>query len=365
MNSTLARITIAGYRSLRSIELAELGPRTVLIGPNGAGKSNLLSFLRLVASAARGGLGTFVGEQGGAQMLLHYGAKVTPRLDFELAFTADGTCGLYHATLGHAAGDRFVYLDERIGEGTGDAIRWQSLGAGHFESRLTDATDASALTVSTALRGLGFYHLHDTSPASPMRANARAADARVLRGDGGNLAAVLAALARSDEPADKAAFHRIEGLVRQIAPFIRALEPGDIGRHAIRLFWRDTRDEVFGPEHLSDGTLRAIGLFTALGQPIDRLPGTIAIDEPELGLHPAALHLFCELVHGVSTQRQLLIATQSPALLDHFEPADVRVVEHHDGASTIRRLDSATLAAWLDDYKLSELFDSNLLGGRP
>lgn len=70
-------------------------------------------------------------------------------------------------------------------------------------------------------------------------------------------------------------------------------------------------------------------------------------------------------MHGVSTRRQLLIGTQSPALLDHFEPGDVWVVEHHDGASAVRRLDPAALALWLDDYKLSELFDSNLLGGRP
>lgn len=365
MPHTLTRMAIKGYRSLRSVELTDLGPRTVLIGPNGAGKSNLLSLLRLVTASTRGALSRFVGEHGGAQALLHYGAKVTPRLELELEFAADTERSFYRAALGHAAGDRFVYLDESIGEATPDGVRWHHLGAGHFESQLAAATLPLARTLTDCLRGLGFYHLHDTSPTAPMRANARAADARTLREDGSNLAACLAALARSDQPAEAAAFHRIEGWIRQIAPFIRALEPTDVGGHAIRLHWRDTRDEVFGPEHLSDGTLRAIGLFTALGQPSERLPRFIAIDEPELGLHPAALHLFCELVHSVSTHRQVMLSTQSPALLDHFAPSEVWIAEQHDGASTLRRLEPAALTTWLDDYSLSELFDSNLLGGRP
>jgi predicted ATPase len=61
----------------------------------------------------------------------------------------------------------------------------------------------------------------------------------------------------------------------------------------------------------------------------------------------------------------VLLSTQSPALLDEFEPADVVVVERQGGASGFRRLDPKALEVWLEDYCLSELYDKNLLGGRP
>ena len=41
---TLDRITLRGYRSIRSLENFELGDVNVFVGANGAGKSNFLSF---------------------------------------------------------------------------------------------------------------------------------------------------------------------------------------------------------------------------------------------------------------------------------------------------------------------------------
>ena len=75
--------------------------------------------------------------------------------------------------------------------------------------------------------------------------------------------------------------------------------------------------------------------------------------------------IFAELVRSVSPRCQVLLATQSPALLDHFAPEEVVVVEQHDGETTPRRLDPVALEGWLEDYRLSELYDKNLLGGRP
>lgn len=95
------------------------------------------------------------------------------------------------------------------------------------------------------------------------------------------------------------------------------------------------------------------------------MPIFVTIDEPELGLHPAALQLFCGLVRSVSSRTQVMMATQSPVLLDAFQPDEVLVVERQDGASAFRRLDSTALADWLRDYSLSEAYDKNLLGGRP
>jgi len=62
---------------------------------------------------------------------------------------------------------------------------------------------------------------------------------------------------------------------------------------------------------------------------------------------------------------QVLLATQSPVLLDHFAAEEVVVVERRDGASVFTRLDPTALSTWLEEYSLSELYDKNVLGGRP
>jgi predicted ATPase len=102
-----------------------------------------------------------------------------------------------------------------------------------------------------------------------------------------------------------------------------------------------------------------------LAQPVDRLPAFVSIDEPELGLHPAAVTILASLIRSVSAHCQILLATQSPALLDLFDPSEVLVADRTAGESRITRLDAEQLKDWLADYTLSELFDKNLLGGRP
>jgi predicted ATPase len=354
---------------LRHVDLAEFGPATVLIGPNGSGKSNLLAALRMVRMLAHDSLQLFVGTQGGAGFLMHYGPSVTPVIDIDLEFAGDQGDNAYACRLGHAAGDSLVFLDERAGFRRPGATNWNwtNLGAGHRESRLAAESerDTTARSTRWLLRRLNFYHFHDTSHSAELRSNARREDDRYLRSNGSNLAAFLIALKQSDDEVQRAAYRRIEALVRQIAPFIRELEPTPTNGGAVRLDWIDDRQERFGTAHLSDGTLRAIALFTALGQPVEFLPLLCAIDEPELGLHPAALHLLCELVRSASAHSQVLLATQSPALLDQFNASEVIIAEREDSATQFRRLDETELAEWLRDYSLSELYDTNVLGGRP
>ncbi len=109
----------------------------------------------------------------------------------------------------------------------------------------------------------------------------------------------------------------------------------------------------FQPWHLSDGTLRFICLATALLQPSP--PSTIVIDEPELGQHPVAIEALAALMHEAALRTQLVVCTQSPLLLDHFEPEHLVIVERCDGASIFRRLETGPLEQWLDEYSLGEL----------
>ncbi|WP_437929249.1 AAA family ATPase [Sorangium sp. So ce291] len=370
----LTRVRVEGFRSLKDVTL-DLGPITVVIGPNGAGKSNLLTALRLPPLMRTQVLRRFVGEQGGASKLLHYGPETTRELGIALEFKDGPGRKCYEVRLGYAAGDSLVFVAENLflGTLTDEEPKGLQLGTGHTESQLgkIQLPSAASLAAVPALIGrMSFFHFHDTSLTSPLRQNATQADSKCVRSDGSNLAAYLYRIKRSESEEARAAWTLFEGLVRRIAPFINALEPDLVApdradASAVRLYWSDERGHRFDAHDLSDGTLRAIALFAALTQPPATRPKFLTIDEPELGLHPAAISIFAGLVRSASAHSQILVATQSPALLDEFAPDEVVVAERRGGETTFTRLDPKELEAWLEDYSLSQLYDKNVLGGRP
>ncbi len=90
----------------------------------------------------------------------------------------------------------------------------------------------------------------------------------------------------------------------------------------------------------------------------------ILIDEPELGLHPSAIGIFASLVKSACKgiwPSQVVLSTQSPLLLDHFEPEDVLVADWVAGGTTVRRLESEPLVHWLEEYSLGQLWEKNEL----
>jgi predicted ATPase len=221
----------------------------------------------------------------------------------------------------------------------------------------------SAITpVVLEMRGRRLYHFHDTSSSARLKQKQPIDDNRALHPEGDNLAPFLFAL----KTVSPGAYHRIVEAVRAVAPFFDdfALAPDTLNPELIQLEWRHvSHDRQFGPAALSDGTLRFMCLATLLLQP--ELPSTILIDEPELGLHPFAIHQFGALVRSAAVNTQIILATQSVTLLDEFNADEIIVCEQHEGASVFCRVEEHTLAAWRDEYSLGELWLKNVLGGRP
>lgn len=373
----LSHLKVAGFRSIRNLDL-ELGDLTVLVGANGSGKSNFVGFFNLLSAMLSQDLQLYVQRKGGASSILHYGPKLTPSLSASLTVSGVNGTGIYEFALGFAAPDRLVFAGERLEfQRVGEAQPFiRSLGAGHTEPQLTELARAPDLVPRTVareclkhLRRIRMYHFHDTSEAAPIRLTQDLPDNHSLQANGSNLAAFLYMLQQS-YPAH---FDRILTTVRLAVPYLRdfVLERDRLSPGRIQLRWRDrSADHEFGAHQLSDGSLRAIALITALMQPEELLPALIAIDEPELGLHPSAIATVAQLIRAVSRKRQVIVATQSSRLIAGFAPEEVVVVERDEderghGASTFKRLSDEALGAWREDYDLGQLYDMNVTGGGP
>jgi len=367
----MTKLELAGYRSIRQQSI-EFGDRTILIGANGAGKSNLIDFLRMLGFmlGSESGFATFAGLFGPASALFFDGPKQTPTLEAHLWIETSQGANEYRFRLGYGAGERLIFLDEacRFSARTraADNSRWLNLGTGGHRSPALLQMDATAnpktqKTVLELLRHVLVYQFHDTSRESRLKQEWAVDDNRYLRPDAGNIAPFLLRH-REEYPS---AYRRITETIRLIAPFLDdfVLEPQN-GRVSLR--WRESgSDFEFGPHQASDGTLRATCLVALLLQPGEIAPPILVIDEPELGLHPFALHIVAGLLKAASKSHQFILATQSPQLLDEFEADDVVVVERPQRASVFHRRSATDLRRWLDDCALSELWNMNMLGGRP
>ena len=197
-----------------------------------------------------------------------------------------------------------------------------------------------------------------------MKKNAHLHDNRRLRPDGSNLAAFLYLLRKKHG----GAYTQIRNTIRLNAPFFDdfALAPQELNEDMIKLEWRHVgSDAYFDASSLSDGSLRFIALATLLLQPPSLRPPVVLLDEPELGLHPVAITLLASMLKHAAVESQIIVATQSPVLLDHFKPEDVLVADRVSGATQLGRLEDDRLQAWLEDYSLGQLWEKNEFGGRP
>ena len=364
----LTSLRLVGWKSIRDAKI-ELRSLNVLIGANGAGKSNLVSFFKLINEMMAGRFQIHVGTTG-AESLLHFGSKRTQVIEANFRFTAErGENSYYWIRLVPIAGNSLFFAAERLGlsdDWTKESFH-PVLGQGHRESLLNQAVDSEFPTAKFTrelLTRCQVYHFHDTSLLGPMRRDCLIDAKRYLYPDAANLPAMLY-LYRERYPT---AYRRIVAAVKAVAPFFEdfVLEPLRLNPRNIALHWRSKESDYdFGPHQLSDGMLRAVALFTLLLQPEDDLPALIVLDEPELGLHPAALAVLADLLKSTARHSQLLIATQSTALIDYFEVDDVVTVNLRDGCSTFERLDPERLKDWLEEYALSELWERNVIGGGP
>ena len=348
-----------------------------MIGANGSGKSNFVRFFEMLSWMLKSRrLVEFVATQGGADDQLHGGSDKTLRLSAEIAILTKDGRNDYRFALTHAHPDRLLFTEEafRFNRKKIDSEpRWQHLETGRHEASIVEIAHSSnkvqsskvnqrtARTVTHLLRNCDIYQFHNTAATSNFMKNWDAEDHSRMRSDGGNLPAILYWL----EQEDLQRYERICHHVRRVLPGFDSFQiEKQYGKVALR--WRSKySDKTYGAHLSSDGSLRFFALVTLLNLPVEMLPDMLLLDEPELGLHPKAVVLIGEMIQSLAEDRQIIVATQSPLMVDTFELDQLFVLEMVEGRTELRPQNVQALQDWLDDFSVGELWQKNLLGGRP
>jgi len=399
---SIRRLEVKGFRSLRHV-VWEPGPLNVLIGPNAGGKSNLLRLVELLSVAATGGLGEHVRRMGGMVPLVWDGTAeaVEVILDCDPCETQDDPKQrslTYELELRRLGGSSMYRLENellanyyRVRTGEHESpLKFVERYPGHavvfdpeqkglvaHEGALPDEETLLAAAggpfavnriVHDFAQRLSAWAVHRdirTDRDAPLRQSAVTRREPALAADGGNLVQCLHTLCTTDRSFRSNlgdAMHAAFG-----AQFEDLLFPPEADQRVqMRMQWRPLSTAQSAAD-LSDGTLRFMLLIAVLARSV--LPPLIAIDEPELGLHPSMLPIIAEFAAEASRRTQVVLATHSPEFLDAFTELEdkltVTVVEAPEGATVLRNVSGESLAHWLEEYRLGEMFRSGTLEGLP
>ncbi|MCQ2259354.1 MAG: AAA family ATPase [Bacteroidaceae bacterium] len=365
----LTKVEIKGYKSIafdQPVTLS-LGAINILLGANGAGKSNIISFFKMLSYMMSKSFARYVEMAGTSNSLLHYGAKQTPFLEGNLTFSDEkSSIDTYQFRLTNAAPDRLIITEETVQwHRKGEDKPYDVILEPNFkESSLADSLDKVAKSIYWMLAYCKVYQFHDSSSEGPLRQACPVETSDYLQAFGNNLPSFLYFLREHY----KESYNRIVSYVRDVVPQFQDFYLEPVG-NIISLRWMDisATDYVFNAHQFSDGSIRFIALATLLLQPKETMPNVIILDEPELGLHPFAITQLAQMIKDASIHSQIIIASQSKDLVDHFNIDDISVVEMDEQnlCTTVKTLNEEEYKLWLEHYTVSELWDKNIIGGRP
>ncbi|MDH2427378.1 AAA family ATPase [Sphaerisporangium sp. TRM90804] len=371
----LRRIRVRNYRSIASCDVT-FAPLLVLLGPNAAGKSNFLDALQFLAHALGTTPANALETRGGLEEVLRRPAEDADELSFDLElmvpFEGESIRVRYGFAIGRDRSGRrpFEVRWERClahrhpgmgdtsvagGQGSVPGEDGFSVGGGRItggsarEGRIEK--DRLYLPVAAAVEGVFarihlnlismFFYQVDVERMRRIESRTRQ---RYLGPSAEHVGSFLGTLDR-EHPAWKA---RIDDYIRAIVPEATGVSERVLDSYStVELRTRHgDRDLAFGPEAMSEGTLRAAGVLTALFQPAV-LEGEVAllgIEEPETSLHPAAAGALFDALTEASERVQVVVTTQSADLLDRDEidPRSVRVVTMSEGITTIGEIDDVS-----------------------
>jgi predicted ATPase len=351
-------VQIRNYKSLAQVHVT-LGPLTVLVGPNGAGKSNFIEALAFVkdclaesiemAFKNRGGIGAVRRRSGGHPT--HIGMRLM--LDLKDGISAD-----YSFEIAARPKERFRVARERC------VVR-HLMRSEEYSFEIRDGVfskpipgiqsqispDRLALFAASAVNE--FRPVYDFLTAMQvyaivpqrLRELQEPDPGNLLNRDGNNAAAVLKRLQEQKSPEH---YQRLCSLLSRVVEGVRRVEYRAAGQKETLQFRQDVglKDHwTFESLNMSDGTLRVLGLLLAVYQP--GRPTMVAIEEPEATVHPAVAELVFDVFLDAAQERQVLMTTHSPDILDSktLKDSQIRAVTMKRGKTSISPLSASSREA--------------------
>ena len=372
----IKRVVLRNYKSIGNCDVT-LRPLTYLVGQNGAGKSNFLDALHFVRDALTGSLDNAINERGGLNEVRRRSSGHPTHFGIRLEFCLkDGREGWYAFEIGAMASGGYEVQHEKcviagIGKGPYFHVskgRRIDSSEQTFPAVTADRlalVAASGLTafrpVFDALTAMGFYNLNPKL----MRELQKPQDGRLLKPVGENIASVIGHLERVAP--DRVL--TIKEYLQSVVPMVHGMERKTIGPMETLEFRQDMAGAKhpwkFLAQNMSDGTLRALGVLTALLQSnVDYSPTLIGIEEPETALHPAASAALREVLVQAANHTQVLVTSHSPDLLDNrsIDVDAILAVVSEGGETKIAPLDEASRRMLRDHlFSAGELLRMNQL----
>jgi predicted ATPase len=340
----IQRLKASRFRSLGRDVTVDFGPLTVLVGQNSAGKSNVIDALVFLADCMQIGLEGAVTKRQGIAAIRHGSGGRPFDISLQVEVDRDGTVAHYEVVLtgdrveeyrvkrecARVNGTQFT-VDNGVWAGPAD-LRPQIQPTALALPAL--AGDARFASLAHALRSIASYSIFPDVLRAPQKYDPR----RPMDRQGQNWVSIL-----KDQPEESwkpdlvAVLNKLTGDVadvkfEQVAGFLVLQFKHERDASAKRKQWFEAAQE-------SDGTLRVAGMITALLQ--RPRPEVIAIEEPELTVHPGALRLLCDYIKEGAIGGQVVLTTHSPDLLALLSADEVRVVERSGDETQVAPLEDA------------------------
>lgn len=370
----LRRVLLNNYKSIAKCSV-QLGPLNFLVGPNGAGKSNFLDALRFVTESLNTSLDHAMRERGGIGEVRRRSSGHPTHFGVRLEFVLPTGCsGHYAFRLGALPKGGFeVQHEECYLYGATALDRWFYEVEGgkvtqtHAKVMPAAACDRLFLVAVSgqpefrplydALSRMGFYNLNPEAIRDLQTPDA----GEVLRRDGGNLASVLSVM-KKDRPEAR---NRVVEFLAKVVPGVQDVSVKHVQKkETLEFKQRVGKNESpwsFFAENMSDGTLRALGVLTALFQSVDggtrRVP-LVGVEEPEVAVHPGAAGVLRDALRTAAEATQIIVTSHSPDLLEDKDVADESIlgVASINGETKIGPLNEAGRSAIRDRlYTAGEL----------
>ena len=370
----IERLEVKGLLSFgpKGIDL-ELEPLNVLIGPNGSGKSNLIAVLGLLQATTKD-LGAYLDETGGYQEWFWRGPsnraeRAGGRYVSTTVRIPSRTRTLRHDLYAFHRSNGWLIEESihRRNNAEDDFVSICDSGILPLPDGFMESQSVMAQTgcfpdvfqlrlLSEQYAAIRLYRRWTLGAMAPTRrAQSAGVASDFLHENTHNLANVI-----SNFPASR--LEQLTGYLRRFYDRVVGVStPVRDGK--VSLVVEESDGGEIPASRLSDGTLRYLSLLTVLLDP--NPPPLIAIEEPELGLHPDIVPAIAKLMIEASARTQLVVATHSQVFVDELteRPSSVVAFDHYDGETHCRRVNPEIMSLWRDEHSLSDVWVAGGIGG--